>query len=57
MAKARQLKPAEQAEQHKQQDSPQTQLREPGPQSLAAEHHYSIPEFDLQDLPALESYW
>jgi hypothetical protein len=56
MAKARRLKPVEQAEQHKQQDSPQTQLREPGPQSLAAEHHYSIPEFDLQDLPALESY-
>jgi hypothetical protein len=56
MAKARRRKLAEQAEQHKQQDSPQTQLREPGPQSLAAEHHYSIPEFDLQDLPALESY-
>ena len=56
MAKAKQRKLAEQAEQHKQQDSLQTQLREPGPQSLAAEHHYKIPEFDLQDRPALESY-
>ena len=53
MAKAKQRKLAEQ---RKQQDSPQTQLREPGPQSLAAEHHYKIPEFDLQDRPALESY-
>jgi hypothetical protein len=48
---ARQLKLAEQAQKRKQQESPQTQPREPGAQILDAETHEKIPEFDLQDVP------